>query len=312
MRGFQRVSFKSPLPALTGATTPPLVVASRFCRESDQAEEERKSLHMPVCRVEKSKGFTILSNHILRDKRLSMKARGLLAYVLSLPDDWDYTVAGLSAAAGMGKAAVNSGLHEMETAGYLTRRMLRAEDGTFLDIEYTFHEAPLLADQEAAVEEQKKQKVQKSKENTGLSPFADFRLTDNRQTVLYKEEFIELRTKVTKNLSIHPAEIKKQIDFDFLAAEYGTERIDAIIDLISEVYSMTGKTVNIGKTPFPVPAVQERFSKLEREHIEFVLDSLDCQQNPIRNPKGYLLASLYNAPTTITEYCRNRANVDSG
>ncbi|WP_369298343.1 DUF6017 domain-containing protein [uncultured Neglectibacter sp.] len=252
-----------------------------------------------------------MSNHILRDKRLSMKARGLLAYVLSLPDDWDYTVAGLSAAAGMGKAAVNSGLHEMEAVGYLTRRMLRAEDGTFLDIEYTFHEAPLLADQEAAVEEQKKQKVQKSKENTGLSPFSDFRLTDNRQTVLYKDKEKQ-STKRTKNLSIHPAEIKTQIGFDFLAAEYGAERIEAIIDLISEVYSMTGKTVNVGKTPFPVSAVQERFSKLEREHIEYVLDSLDRQQNPIRNPKGYLLASLYNAPTTMIEQWRNRANVDSG
>lgn len=271
---------------------------------------------MPVCRVEKNKGFTILSNHILRDKRLSMKARGLLAYVLSLPDDWDYTVAGLSAAAGMGKAAVNSGLHEMEAVGYLTRRMLRAEDGTFLDVEYTFHEEPpenpQPAVQEADTEKQKKQKNSKSKENTGLSPFTDFRLTDNRQTVLYKDNEEKQSTKRTKNLSIHPAEIKGQVNFDFLAAEYGTERIEAIIDLISEVYSMTGKTVNIGKTPFPVSAVQERFSKLEREHIEYVLDSLDRQQNPIRNPKGYLLASLYNAPTTLTEYWRNRANVDSG
>ncbi len=81
----------------------------------------------------------MIKSNILWDKRLSMKARGLLAYVLSLPDDWDYTVSGLSTAAGMGKAAMNSGLHELETAGYLTRRMLRAEDGTFLDIEYVFH-----------------------------------------------------------------------------------------------------------------------------------------------------------------------------
>lgn len=123
----------------------------------------------------------------------------------------------------------------------------------------------------------------------------------------------ETKTKEkSKRPSIHQAEIKKQIDFDSLAAEYETERVEAITDLISEVYSMTGKTVNIGKSPYPVPAVQERFSKLEREHIEFVLDSLDHQQNPIRNPKGYLLASLYNAPATMIESWRNRANVDSG
>lgn len=271
---------------------------------------------MPVCRVEKNKGFTILNNQILRDKRLSMKARGLLAYVLSLPEDWDFTVAGLSVAAGMGKAAVNSGLHELESAGYLTRRMLRAEDGTFLDIEYTFYEQSLEAEkapaQKSAVGRSKKSETKKSKESTALSPLSDFQLLDNRQAAPYKVNYKKQRTHRTNNLSISSADIKTQIDFDSLAAEYGQERIEAIADLISEVYSMVAETINIGKNPFPLSAVQERFSKLEREHIEFVLDSLDHQQNPIRNPKGYLLASLYNAPATMIECWRNRANVDSG
>lgn len=145
---------KSPLPARKGKVhshllKQPLSIGSGHdggdYKIAEKRENQRNFEIMPVCKVDKKNGFTIMSNGLLRDKRISMKSRGLLAYILSLPEDWDYTIAGLSIASGMGKKALASGLTELEKAGYLERRMLRAGDGTFLDVEYVFHEEPINA-----------------------------------------------------------------------------------------------------------------------------------------------------------------------
>ena len=94
---------------------------------------------MAVSRVEKTKDFTIMSNHHLRNPKLSLKAKGLLSLMLSLPEDWDYTTKGLAQICKEGVDSIGTALKELERYGYLTRRRLRCENGQLGDIEYTIH-----------------------------------------------------------------------------------------------------------------------------------------------------------------------------
>lgn len=95
-----------------------------------------------VIRVEKTSNYTVMSNHHLRDKSLTLKAKGLLSLVLSLPDSWNYSIEGLAEISKEGISAVRSAMRELETAGYVSRRRVRDEKGMLRETEYTFCEHP--------------------------------------------------------------------------------------------------------------------------------------------------------------------------
>ena len=98
---------------------------------------------MAVCRVEKNKNYTVMANTHLGDARLSLKAVGLLSKMLSLPDDWDYTIGGLTRICREGKDAIRAAIVELEEAGYIQRRQLHDETGAFSGNEYVIYESPL-------------------------------------------------------------------------------------------------------------------------------------------------------------------------
>lgn len=93
-------------------------------------------------RVEKNKNYTTMANYHLRDPRLSLKAKGLLSLILSLPEDWDYTILGLASLSRDGKDAVRSCLDELGEAGYVRHGRVRREDGTYGGAEYVVYEHP--------------------------------------------------------------------------------------------------------------------------------------------------------------------------
>lgn len=97
---------------------------------------------MAVFRVEKNANYTTMSNYHLRDKGLSLKAKGLLSFCLSLPDSWDYSVMGLVAVCKEGRDCVMSTLSELEETGYLRRSRARKADGTLGAAEYVIYEYP--------------------------------------------------------------------------------------------------------------------------------------------------------------------------
>lgn len=98
---------------------------------------------MATMRIVKSKNFSIVSNTIIRDARLSLKARGLLILMLSLPDNWEFSIAGLSKTAGEGKDSIRNGVKELEEAGYLTRKRKHLPNGKLAEMEYTIYEEPI-------------------------------------------------------------------------------------------------------------------------------------------------------------------------
>ena len=91
---------------------------------------------MSTFRVNKNVNYTVMSNHHLQDKRLSLKAKGLLSYMLSLPDDWDYSLKGLTTGCRDGIDSVRSAVHELEDCGYLCRSKVRDARGRIIDYNY--------------------------------------------------------------------------------------------------------------------------------------------------------------------------------
>ena len=97
---------------------------------------------MAVFRVEKTKDYTIMSNHHLKDRRLSLKAKGLLSMMLSLPKEWDYTLKGLARISREGVDAIREAVRELEQAGYIVRTRARNAQGQLKGTVYTIYEQP--------------------------------------------------------------------------------------------------------------------------------------------------------------------------
>ena len=97
---------------------------------------------MAVFRIEKNSDYTVMSNHHLRNHALSLKAKGLLSQMLSLPEDWDYTLAGLAEIKKESKDAIRSAVEELEQAGYIQRRQTQDKTGKFSGNEYVIREMP--------------------------------------------------------------------------------------------------------------------------------------------------------------------------
>ena len=152
-----------------------------------------------VVRVIKNSNYTTLSNYHFKDKRLSWKAKGLLSTMLSLPDNWNYTIEGLAALAGDGIKSTNSGLAELEKNGYLLRKQLRDENGHFAMTEYTIYEEPVIeVTKEPKISDKKEEKDAplcqngQTAENTAFQPLCQKRQTEKR----FAEKGVLLNTNI--------------------------------------------------------------------------------------------------------------------
>lgn len=146
-----------------------------------------------VIRVIKNCNYTTLSNFHFKDKRLSWKAKGLLSTMLSLPEDWNYTIEGLASLSDDGVKATNSGLAELERCGYLIRKQLRNERGNFVMMEYTIYEQPMEQETHSEPEKEIAEPIMESlteqplcqngqtDENSAPLPLCQNRQTGNRK-----------------------------------------------------------------------------------------------------------------------------------
>lgn len=180
---------------------------------------------MGIIRVEKSKNYTIMSNYHLRDKSLSLKAKGLLSLMLSLPDDWDYSVAGLVTQVKEERTAVSSAINELIEHGYMTREVIR-ENGRISDWNYTVYEMPtesVLPSENLIVEnlmlenhtqlntDNNQIKIQKS---TGAGA-----LSKNHSQVYKKRESLNDDLESGEIIDEHIRERKKKSEYDKCLAE---------------------------------------------------------------------------------------------
>ena len=292
---------------------------------------------MAVFRVEKNKGYTVMSNHHLRNKELSLKAKGLLSQMLSLPEDWDYTLAGLSLINRESIDAIRTAVWELEKAGYITRRQGRDEKGKMTAIEYTIYEQPQPPALDCPVLEnptadnpilenptpdnptsenpmqlnkdiQKTNLSKKEKSNTDLSnnhsiPILSPNPSPCREAAAPPERKGK-EAAAQSAVDIYREIIKDNIDYDILKQDmkFDSDRLDEIVDLMLETVCTARKRVRIAGDDYPAELVKSKFMKLDGEHIRFVLDCMRENTTKIRNIKQYLKAALFNAPSTIGNY----------
>lgn len=271
---------------------------------------------MAVFRVEKTKDFTVMCNHHLRNVKLSLKAKGLLSLMLSLPEDWDYTTKGLACICRDGVDSIGSTLKELEQHGYLTRKRIRFENGRLGDIEYTIHEKP--ARQETGEDPPKRENPEQVKPiqaKPGQGKPAQLN-TDSSNT-----------DRLNTHQSIYPAGcrdgmdqmelaeayreiIRENVEYGILAERYGEQRMDETVELMLEVVLSKRPYIRIAGDDFPREVVRGRFLKINSSHLEYVFGCIDKNTTKVGNIKAYLLAALYNAPATMDSYYRAEVNHD--
>lgn len=289
---------------------------------------------MAVFRIERTRDYTVMSNHHLKDTALSLKAKGLLSMMLSLPDEWNYTTRGLAAICKEGVDAIGGALRELEKAGYIVRRQLRGPGGRISDTEYTIYEKPRPAAEEPP------------EEPGPDTPPPDTDAPDTENPYLVEpdmgepstEKPAELNTKRsnTQKSNTHlsrssthsfvlsaPAaegmtdvyekrkEIREQIEYDLICTPVNRTQVDEFVEIMLEVAMTRSPTIKIGRdAEYPTAFVQQRLEQITSSHIEKVLDGISENTTRVWNTKAYLLAALFNAPSSTDNHYTMLVNHD--
>ena len=281
---------------------------------------------MAVFRVEKNQNYTVMSNHHLRNPDLSLKAKGLLSQMLSLPEEWDYTLKGLSQINREGIDAIREAVRELERAGYVTRTRVRNEKGQLGAADYVIHEFPVptkptlenptqgkpISENPTLENPMQENPTQLNKElsskdlqnkdllNNHSIPILSTPLTTGTATPERKgNEYTNMDA-----VRAYEEVIKDNIEYAYLVQDNNIDRgmLDEIVSLMLETVCTRRKVVRIAGDDYPAELVKSKFMKLNSSHIQFVIDCMHQNTTKIRNIKKYLLAVLFNAPNTIDSY----------
>ena len=291
---------------------------------------------MAVFRIEKTRDYTVMSNHHLRNTNLSLKAKGLLSLMLSLPEEWDYTTKGLARICKDGVDSICAGVRELEEQGYVIRERVRNPNGQLGSIEYTILEQPRPPEREKperenpvldnpilgspVLEEPEQgnpaQLNTKKSSNQGLNTdLSNTEVSNPIQSNPYEDELQAadgMGTDTRSSREIYREIILENIEYRHLVQnnQIDRERLDELVELIVDTVCSARKTIRIAGDDYPAEVVKSRFMKLDSSHIEYVLSSMQENTTYVRNIKKYLLAALYNAPSTISSYYTSLVNHD--
>ena len=276
---------------------------------------------MAVFRIEKTRDYTVMSNYHLRDMSLSLKAKGLLSLMLSLPDNWDYTMKGLAHICKDGIDSISGGIRELEAHGYLVRARVRSANGQLGSIEYTILEQPKTPSPtlEKPIRENPVQ----------ANPMLDAPIQEN-PAQLNKEESSNYpsrtdlsNTEISSPILSSPSApgerigqdrmreresyreiILENINYDILTQDekLDRDRLDELVELMVDTVCSNREMIRIAGDDYPAEVVKSRFLKIDSSHIEYVLERMRENTTYVRNIKKYLLAALYNAPVTMDSY----------
>ena len=289
---------------------------------------------MAVFRVERNSGYTVMSNHHLRNKELTLKAKGLLSQMLSLPEDWDYTLAGLSHINRESIDAIRTAVWELEKAGYILRRQGRDEKGKMTAIEYTIYEQPqpvlenpipgkpmLENPTTDNPTSENPTQLNKDRSRTNLSKkeksITDLSSTDSfpilspdpspcraaperKGTEAVKQSAVDIYREI----------IMENIEYDALMQnpKMDKERLDEIVDLMLETVCSARKTLRIAGDDYPAELVKSKFLKLNSSHIEFVMD--DPQAAAKLEAKLVKLESAQETMKAVNAYFRKNKTLE--
>lgn len=245
---------------------------------------------MAIHHTKKERDYTVFDNEMLRNPNLSLKAKGLLAYMLSRPPDWAFSVRGLSASGKDGPDSVRAALQELEDAGYVKRERKR-EKGKYKKVEYEIYEKPI-----QEIPAQMKPKKEKSLKGNALVPNTDEVNTDipnideNNQSI---------------NHGQMERSVREQIEYEIMCQRYDRRQMDNMVSVMAEVMLCTGDTIAVSRDKvYPAAYVQDVLRRVGPMHIEQIMEYLVGNQPEIHNIRGYLLTALINVANTLDMDCQ--------
>ena len=271
---------------------------------------------MSTFRVNKNVNYTVMSNYHLQDRRLSLKAKGLLSYMLSLPDDWDYSLKGLTTGCRDGLDSVRTAVLELEEHGYVRRQKVRNAKGQIIDYDYQVYEspvedAPAIPCKENGPSEPPAPQSPKSGMNPCSSPFLDFPNLEKATQQNTKRQSTNLSGQIGETVDFDQMEapvreeFRERLEINTLSQQYDSDKLE---DNIVEMYCCPRQTQYIGKQPQTTKAIRLRLDKLTSQHVEYIFDVMANTTQPIKNIMAYLRTTILNAPTTMEHYYQAQGN----
>ncbi len=293
---------------------------------------------MAVYRVERTRDYTVMSNYHLKDTTLSLKAKGLLSMFLSFPDDWNYSTRGLAAICKEGVEAIGNTIKELEKAGYIVRRKLRGSNGRITDTEYVIYEQPQELPAPDA-DEPDTTPPDTAQPDTGkpdmvdpdaVGPDMDAPHTENPAQLNINQSITQKSNTQRSNTHSFPPptpsaepvegmkeilerrdEIREQIEYDLIINPANQVQIDEFVEIMLEVALSRTPTMKIGRdAEYPTAFVQQRFEQITSAHIGKVLEGIQENTTRVWNTRAYLLAALFNAPSTMDNHYTMLVNHD--
>ena len=244
---------------------------------------------MAINRIKKERDFVILDIAMLRNPKLSLKAKGLLAFILSRPDDWVFTIRGLAHFCRDGPDSVRSAVKELEKEGYIVRRRKRKK-GKYQEMEYDIYEKPM-QDFTAQVSPKKESTIEEKASIPNMElPSIDVPIIDSTH-------YPSINQQETERL------IRKQIEYEIMCQRYDYRQLDNLVSLMVEVLQCKSAVISVSRDKeYPVEYVRACIRKIGPMHIEQIMETLLTNRPEIRNVRGYLLSMLINTANTL-EIC---------
>lgn len=273
---------------------------------------------MAIYRVNKTRGYTVMANHHLRDKTLSLKSVGLLSKMLSFNDGWKFSTKGLASICKEGPDAILAALRELEQHGYLVRHRIRDSKGRMCDTVFEIYEEP----QAIFPDTENPHRENPDVDNPDVgNPHGEKSAQRNTNQVIPKE----INTDSKKNQSInldwmdamserksYEELIRENLEVDILSQRegYNIERVNEIIEIMLDAICSQSPTIRVNNSDMPQEVVKSRLLKLNSSHLEYVFDAMEDNPSEIRNIRAYLLTALYNAPVTMDNHYTALVNHD--
>ena len=283
---------------------------------------------MSVFRVEKTRDYTIMANHHLKDRQLSLKAKGLLSVMLSLPEEWDYTLKGLARISREGVDAIRECIRELERAGYVARTRQRNEQGHLKGMEYVIFEQPQPVETNDSSPEEPVSEEPVLESPVLENPTLEEPVLENPtqlntyRSTTHSEKKKESNTQAENPYPSNPRDpwdvesirqrVMRNIEYDCLAddSRFSVQQVNEVVDLVTETLCSRRETICIAGDEFPAGMVKDKLLRLNGAHIEYVLNCLKQNTTYVRNIRRYLLAALFNAPSTMDCYYTALVNHD--
>lgn len=254
--------------------------------------KERK-IKMSVFRVERTGDYTVMSNHHLKNRALSLKAKGLLSLILSLPDDWDYTLRGLAYISLESVDSVRRAVTELENEGYITRTRTRDEQGRLRGTEYIIREQPVS-------EEPISEKPVSEKpilENPTLDKPAQAKPTLENPTQLNINIYNKNKSSVYEeinqsNQSKEAAELTEILQKCELE-DFEKKTAQMLEDAVRVLYYK--QSIKLSGAVLPQTEIRRLLRRVDRDTLIDAVEVLRYNEGTVQNPQGYLYSVILNA-----------------